>query len=154
MLAGSTITSAEVVRRVKAREERIDDPLQVGMRTYLDLDELSRAINHSCDPNAGLRRRSELFALRDIHRHEEVTYDYSTTIAPTVWFMKCACGSGNCRSVIADLRSIPSDQLRRYKRSGALQRYMKELIAKPGWRTRLPPYERQMLADLGSDAYE
>lgn len=75
-LVGVTISYAEVVRRVLAGVEGIDDPLQVGLRTFLDLEESSRQFNHSCDPNAGLRKRSELFALRDIAPGEEITFDY------------------------------------------------------------------------------
>ena len=153
VLSGITVSGAESVRRIKSDEEQIDDPLQVGVRTYLDLDEISRSINHSCNPNAGMRRRSELFALRDITRGEQITYDYSTTIAPTVWFMKCRCGAPSCRRIIGDIRSIPRARLLRYKQAGALQRYMIKIIGKPGWRRRLPPYEQRLLIALGPDKY-
>jgi len=137
-LVGVTISYPEVVRRVLAGVEGIDDPLQVGVRTFLDLEESSRQFNHSCDPNAGLRKRSELFALRDIAAGEEITFDYSTTISPTTWWMRCECGAPNCRGVVADVRSIPPRTLQRYIRLGALQRFMLRLIRQPGWRKRRP----------------
>jgi len=65
VLNGSRMSLAEFVRKIFSGEERLDDPLQIGRRTYLDLDDFSRLFNHSCDPNAGLRKNSELFALRD-----------------------------------------------------------------------------------------
>lgn len=128
LLDGVTVTLSESVRRILLKKELPDDPLQVGRRTYLDLDDFSRLFNHSCDPTAGIRQRSELFALRDIKAGEQITYDYSATISPTVWSMKCRCGSPICRKIIGDIRSIPPEQLQHYKKSCAIQRYMKPLL--------------------------
>jgi len=125
---GKVLDVRELVDRVNSGQEGIDDPLQVGKRTYLDLDELSRTFNHSCAPNAALRKRSELFALRDIRKGEEITYDYSATIAPTEWRMRCACGTKDCRKVLGDVLSIPKTQRARYRKLGALQNYMKKLL--------------------------
>jgi len=118
----------EFAKRVKSKKEFIDDPLQIGKRTYIDLDALSRTFNHSCDPNAGIRKNSELFALRDIKKGEEITFDYSVTIAPTKWHMKCKCGLKNCRKILGDVLSISKKQLKKYKELGALQKYMKPLL--------------------------
>ena len=128
ILSGEKMNPAEMARRVNSKREYIDDPFQIGRRTYIDLDKLSRTFNHSCDPNGGIRKTSELFALRDIKKGEEITYDYSTTIAPTRWHMKCRCGSKNCRKVLGDVLSIPKAQLNKYKKLGALQKYMKPLL--------------------------
>jgi hypothetical protein len=68
VLAGDTITSAELVHMVNSGREPIDDPLQVGMQTYITLEDLSRSFNRSCNPNAGLRKRSELFWFRKLSR--------------------------------------------------------------------------------------
>lgn len=59
-------------------------------------------INHSCDPNAGIRwARPEIWlvALRDISQDEEITFDYATFYRRP-WSMKCVCGSGSCRGTI------------------------------------------------------
>lgn len=128
VLGGKRMTLGELVSKVLSGKERIDDPFQIGRRTYIDLDEFSRTFNHSCDPVGGLRKNSELFALRDIKRGEQITYDYSTTVAPTDWDMRCRCGSRKCRHTIGDISSIPKAQLNFYKREGALQRYMRVLL--------------------------
>lgn len=122
------MTLGNLVQRVRAGKEYIDDPFQIGRRTYIDLDELSRTFNHSCKPSAGIRKTSELFALRDIDPGEEITYDYSLTIAPTTWSMRCRCGAKNCRKIIGDVRTIPAKQMKYYKQHGAVQRYMKKII--------------------------
>jgi hypothetical protein len=145
VLDGETISINDLVQRVNSGNENPNDPLQVGIRTYIDLDDFSRTFNHGCDPNAGVRKRSELFALRDILPGEEITYDFSATIAPTLWKMSCHCGSKNCRGTIGDARSIPPAQLAKYKRLGAIQRYMKTLFGKPRWRDEIPKFEMEAL---------
>jgi uncharacterized protein len=139
VLSGETITLHELVHRINNGQESINDPLQVGKRTYIDLDEFSHSFNHSCNPNAGIRKRSELFALRVIGWGEEITYDYSVTIAPTVWQMKCDCGSKNCRKVLGDVRTIPKRELSKYMALGAVQRYMKACLKRPS--LEIPKYE-------------
>lgn len=153
VLSGERITLDEFVNRIFRGEERLDDPLQIGRRTYLDLDEFSRLFNHACEPNAGLRKTSELFALRNIRGGEEIVYDYSATIAPTVWQMRCACHAGTCRKILGDIRSIPRRQLETYKQAGALQRYMKPLLKEIETGSyELPAYERRALEKLGEKA--
>jgi len=107
VLNGEKISLEELVRRVTDGNEKIDDPLQIGRKTYIDLDRLSRSLNHSCNPNAGLKKKSALISLRNIKKGEEITYDYSATIAPTLWSMKCKCSSKNCRKVLGDVLTAP-----------------------------------------------
>jgi len=58
-------------------------------------------INHSCNPNVydktvnGIR---QVFAMRDIEKGEEITFDYSINGYNEVTF-NCNCGSENCRKV-------------------------------------------------------
>jgi hypothetical protein len=72
-----------------------------------------------------MRKRSELFALRDILPGEEITYDYSSTVGPNItadmWTMKCSCGASVCRKTIGNVLSIPEDRFHMYLKAGALQ---------------------------------
>lgn len=150
LFEGKTVDVRELVERVNSGKENIDDPLQVGKRTYLDLDEVSRTFNHSCDPNAALRKRSELFAIMDIPKDKEITYDYSATIAPTEWKMQCKCGAKNCRKMLGDVLSIPKATRTKYRELGALQSYMKKLLDEVNRRGtyRMPMYETVALKSL------
>jgi SET domain-containing protein len=149
ILSGTKMSLQELVLKVISENERIDDPFQVGRKTYIDLNEISRTFNHSCDPCAGIRNESTLFALRNINIGEEITYDYSLTVAPTDWSMKCLCGAKNCRKIISDIRSIPKKQLERYARVGAVQRYMKKIIESLRAKTyKIPKYEAIALNKL------
>ncbi|CAN4099653.1 unnamed protein product [Withania somnifera] len=68
---------------------------------------LGRFINHSCDPNCRTEKwmvNGEvcigLFALRDIKKGEEVTFDYNYVRVFGAAVKKCVCGSLNCRGYI------------------------------------------------------
>ncbi|PIN14114.1 Histone-lysine N-methyltransferase [Handroanthus impetiginosus] len=68
---------------------------------------LARFINHSCDPNCRTEKwmvNGEvcvgLFAVRDIKKGEEVTFDYNYVRVFGAAAKKCVCGSPNCRGYI------------------------------------------------------
>ena len=101
-------------------------PLQVGPTSYLDLDSRSRVVNHSCAPNAGLRSDRILVALRDIHRDEEICYDYSTTMSERRWTMQCLCGEPKCRGTVGDFQDLPMDLQQQYLQLGVVQSFIVE----------------------------
>lgn len=80
--------------------------LQIDNDTYLYLNSPEKYINHSCDPNCGLRGLT-LIALRNIKAGEELFYDYSTTMLERSWTMQCKCGSPMCRKTVTDFDLIP-----------------------------------------------
>lgn len=133
-LTGELCTLDEVLRRVENGEEEASDPLEVGDEEYLDLDEISRTFNHSCDPNSFIRGENELVALRDIKRGEEITYDYSTTMNDNeekilgagreLWTCACHCGSKNCRGVIDQFKTLPRSVQRYYTGHGFMPDFM------------------------------
>jgi len=129
-LSGEIISFNESIERIKKGIEEQTDSLQVRLEKDMHLDELSRTFNHSCNPNAGLRKISELFALRNIKKGEETTYDYSATVGPNIvfslWSMTCDCGSKNCRKIIGNVLTIPEKTLQRYDELEALQDYIKK----------------------------
>jgi len=146
ILDGEKMDLMELVEKINTDKEDIDDPLQVGRRTYIDLDKISRTFNHSCNPTTGIRKRSEMFALRDITKNEEITYDYSSIIAPTKFKMKCGCGAKKCRKMVGDILSLSNEQLDYYKRRGALQKYMKTLLKEvESGKYKIPKYELKAL---------
>ncbi|KAF8026567.1 hypothetical protein BT93_F3148 [Corymbia citriodora subsp. variegata] len=68
---------------------------------------LGRFINHSCDPNCRTEKwmvNGEicigLFAIRDIKKGEEVTFDYNYVRVFGAAAKKCVCGSPQCRGYI------------------------------------------------------
>lgn len=68
-------------------------------------------MNHSCNPNIVIKHnsiaKSEIVAMRDIKKGEELTYDFGVNamdqFGKNLWVMDCTCGSKNCR------KKIPGD---------------------------------------------
>jgi len=54
-------------------------------------------INHSCDPNLGLRGQITLVALRPIAPGEELCFDYAMSDGSAYDEFDCACGTAHCR---------------------------------------------------------
>lgn len=104
-----------------------DHYVQIGQEIYMGPsgkeDDL---INHSCDPNSGLvikDRKVYLFAIRDINKGEEITWDYSTTMDEDGWAIDCHCGSANCRREIRDFKYLPIDVKEKYVQLGIVPEY-------------------------------
>lgn len=129
-MTGKVIGPDDIDRLYAARKIRWDDPLELGNNKYLYLDPVPVSINHSCVPNAGIRKRNELFALRDIKIGEEIFYDYSTVVGMNAphetidWIMRCKCGNTNCRKRIGNWQSLPKTLLRSYEKKGALPSFV------------------------------
>jgi len=103
--------------------------IRFGPETYLDPgDDPGRYVNHSCQPNAGIRKTNNqlfLFAAKPIGVGKEITFDYSTTLGDDdIWTMRCKCGYKACRSTIRRFGSLPPAVKSRYLRTGLVPRYI------------------------------
>lgn len=125
---GPVFTYAEMEERVRTGVERSgDDPLQVDLDLFMDVDHPAICFNHACGPNAALRGTADLFALRDIAEGEEICFDYSLTLpASNPWVMAfvCTCGAPECRGTLKNRLSVPEERVRAFAAQGALQDFM------------------------------
>ncbi len=84
--------------------ERTIYSFQMDFNLYVNLDEPARVINHSCDPNTGVRNNQfggyDFVALWDIEAGDEITWDYETTEYESIAVSQCLCGSLYCRGKI------------------------------------------------------
>jgi hypothetical protein len=106
-----------------------DNCFRFGPETYLDPgDAPGRFLNHSCDPNAGVRKTNHqlfLFAAQAIRAGEEIVIDYSTILGDDdIWTMRCDCGRTVCRRRIKRFGSLPTDLRHRYLRRGLVPGYI------------------------------
>ena len=118
-MEGDLIDIHEMIGRVDNKFENGSDPLGVDNEMYIDLDEPYRNTNHSCNPNAFIRKRNELVALKNINKGDEITFDYSTTMNDNkeeiektggeLWTTPCNCGSKNCRKIIDQFKTLPQE---------------------------------------------
>ena len=81
--------------------ERTIYSFQMDFNLYVNLDEPAIVINHSCDPNTGVRNNQfggyDFVALCDIEAGEEITWDYETTEYESIAVQHCLFGSRFCR---------------------------------------------------------
>lgn len=94
--------------------EVVDHLFNVGADEYLVAREPEVRTNHSCDPNAGIRKEALLVAIRNIDKDEEITFDYSM-IMDDDWEMDCMCGSPLCRHRIGKFRNLPDELKEKYR---------------------------------------
>lgn len=99
-LGGELISLREARRRARAAGDSIK-LVEFEDGTALDASRGGGPfsyVNHSCEPNAFMRRhrgRVEFYALRRVEAGEEVTCDYGETHHDGA--LACRCGSPKCR---------------------------------------------------------
>lgn len=125
-LAGSLMNREDL-----AKYNEPHNCFQIGKDLFLsksgDYDDY---INHSCNPNCGLRilgQRGLLETLYQINPGDEITWDYSTTSTDTkeTWVMPCVCGSYGCRKEISGFQYLPQDRKDYYIKLGVVPDYNK-----------------------------
>jgi Proteins containing SET domain len=110
-----------------------DNCIRFGPETYLDpRDGPGRFLNHSCEPNAAVRKTNNqlfLVAAQSIDAGDEVVIDYSTTLGDDdIWTMRCHCGRKSCRHRIKRFGSLPAELQRRYVERGLVPKYIIETL--------------------------
>lgn len=84
-------------------------------------------INHSCYPNGGFKIKNNkalIAAIRDIKIGEEITLDYSTSMAEDRYEIDCHCDSKNCRKRIKDFKYLPKNVQNKYIKSGVVPKFV------------------------------
>ncbi len=90
-----------------------DHAIQIGEHTWKESRGFARYINHSCDPNCGIRGTSTLVTMKPIKRGEELTWDYDMT-EDSDWRLACKCGTAICRGIIGAYEHVPQRTRERY----------------------------------------
>ena len=85
----------EEVKKLPEAEKRYIANLE---GKYILMQPPAKYVNHSCDANSYADNFCDI-AKRHIRKGEEITANYSETMEPNE-FMKCNCGSKNCRVII------------------------------------------------------
>ncbi|WP_082448460.1 MULTISPECIES: SET domain-containing protein [unclassified Sphingomonas] len=123
---GPRLRAARVPQQLLGNSDRY---VQVTPDEYMGpsgrIDDL---VNHSCDPNAGLRFADDgvwLVALRDIAAGEEVAWDYSTTLSESNWHMLCQCRAPECRRVIGNFAGLPPERQEWFRAKGVVAPYLR-----------------------------
>lgn len=93
---------------------------QISEHVYVFHAGLISKVNHSCDPDCGIKVNStgahDFVAMRDIEADEEITFDYAMRNYGVDFFPKqCMCGSAKCRGKITGWKDLNMQQKQAYK---------------------------------------
>lgn len=147
--AGRAFAPGELVLRPTGRviEDQTMYSIQFDWNLHLDPDPPAKYLNHSCDPNLGVRSdpdgRPCFYARRAIACHEPLTFDYAMTeychyprLDPSQDFdLACCCGAPNCRGRLGYYSELSQAQ------RDAYQGCISEYLLRPAPEYREPPYE-------------
>ena len=100
--------------------------LQFDKDKYINTNAPGRYINHSCEPNTGIKNTFELIALEDIPAHSELRFDYSTTMDEDDFTMPCFCGKSSCRNKVDDFKNLPEEKKIEYIGKEIVMDFIKE----------------------------
>ena len=95
-------------------------PNAIGIDNQVWLDPFQynplRYLNHSCEPNVGIKGKVTFVALRNIKKGEHITLDYSITESDSYWELDgiCACGAKTCRGKIKSIQYLPQNTYKKY----------------------------------------
>lgn len=100
---GKILNEQEVLNLPK---EQIPYVLQIADNLWIGSNVVESAdyLNHSCNPNAGLKGQIFLVSLRDIDIGEEITMDYAMAVTKFIGMKDflCNCKTQNCRKIISE----------------------------------------------------
>ncbi len=103
---------------------------QIALNKYVLHAGLMAKVNHSCDPNCGIRVNEtgghDIVAMKNISVGEEITYDYAMGNYYIDHFPpKCICGSKECRGRVTGWKDLSATRKKEYQ--GFVAPYLIEL---------------------------
>ncbi len=115
--AGETVIVGIIERRTDSNHSHAT---QVGPSEYVELSGLAPKVNHSCDPNCGVRINDggapDLVARRLIAAGAEITFDYAMRNYSIEHFPdRCGCGSPLCRTSVTGWKDLPEERKSAYR---------------------------------------
>jgi SET domain-containing protein len=103
----------------------LDDIYFLGAMNKEEEKSIKLYINHSCDPNCGVRGEITFVAMTDIAKNTELTIDYCM-VDNEDYVIDCKCGSPECRRKISGFDWKQKKLQQKYK--GYFARYLQDKI--------------------------
>jgi hypothetical protein len=120
----SSSALAGISDQISPADIQIEDDLYIAPRSSGEVEENILCLNHSCDPNVGVRGQITFVAMRDVPAGFELTIDYAMIDGDPGERMDCSCDASQCRGTITgDDWRLPELQ-RRY--SGFFSRFIED----------------------------
>jgi hypothetical protein len=98
---------------------QVDEDVHLNPFDAPNADDLTRRapwqfMNHACEPTTRLQG-TDVFAVRDLHAGEEVTFNYLTTEFHMAEPFACHCGSPRCLGRIGGFKLLPPAERERLR---------------------------------------
>ncbi|MGE5212342.1 MAG: SET domain-containing protein [Nitrospirota bacterium] len=107
-------------------EIQIDDELFIAPVTEEERERSMLYLNHSCNPNVGVRGEITFVAMREIRAGEELTHDWAMTDDDD-YSLQCKCAVSDCRKMLTGKDWQRPDLQKRYV--GYFSAYLARKIA-------------------------
>src|SRR5438034_4073700 len=107
-------------------EIQIHDDLFIAPVTEEERELSMLYLNHSCNPNLGMRGEITFVAMRDIRAGAELTHDWAMTDDDD-YSVECNCGASDCRKTLTGKDWQRPDLQKRY--AGYFSAYLARKIA-------------------------
>ncbi len=104
--------------------------IPISYNLFIDPTEYGgKYLCHSCEPNCGIKRRTEIITMRDIRQGEEITIDYAMIVYRygkeiTAENRICNCGSPLCRGKLGAYEELLPELRKKYH--GFISEYLTE----------------------------
>jgi SET domain-containing protein len=115
---------------VSPAEIQIEDGLYIAPRSAAEVETNILCLNHSCNPNVGVRGQITFVAMRTIPAEAELTIDYVMIDGDPDERMACACGARECRGIVTGDDWRRRELQRRY--AGYFSRYIQDRLGVAG----------------------
>ena len=116
--------------QVSPAEIQIEEGLYIAPRGADEVEANILCLNHSCNPNVGVRGQITFVAMRDIPKDAELTIDYAMIDGDPAERMECSCGAPECRKTITGSDWRRREIQRRY--AGYFSRYINDRFVANG----------------------
>ncbi len=107
---------------------QIEDGFYLGAMSAAEVRRNKIWLNHSCQPNVGIRGQITFVAMRAIRAGEELTYDWAME-ENKQRRMRCHCGGARCRKTLTGQDWKQPALQRKYR--GYFSAYLAEKIRRP-----------------------
>lgn len=99
----------------------------IDFNLFIDPLPPGKFLNNSCEPSCGIKNRTEVVAIRNLEKDEEITIDYAMIVldydrARLKQDLTCRCGSKICRGKFGSYENL-SDELKQ-KYAGFISDYL------------------------------
>ena len=99
---------------IQGSEHQIEDDLYLAPLHPDEFKNIMCYINHSCNPNLGIKGNIIIVAMKDILPGEELCLDYAMVFNNQTSFT-CHCGFKNCRGIVSGKDWMNKDLQNQYR---------------------------------------